>query len=139
VNLSLSQLRIGNSADIKEDGSNADNGGDGGCLGGNDNGNFREGEGGKGGGRDNAGDQGGKGGNDGDDEFGPILNAEEVFEKAEARSVVLPSDMAEAAKAVGLRQLLLSRYLDLQVCSCVSIILNIIFVVLGFIFPSLLA
>jgi len=116
VNLSLSQLRIGNSADIKEDGSNADNGGDGGCLGGNDNGNFREGEGGKGGGRDNAGDQGG---NDGDDEFGPILNAEEVFEKAEARGVVLPSDMAEATKAIGLCQLLLSRYFDLQVCSCV--------------------
>lgn len=109
--LSLSQSRIGNSADIKEDGSNADNGGDGGCFGGNDNGNFRGGEGGKGGGRDN---EGGQGGNDGEDEFGPILNAEEVFEKAEARGAVLPSDMAEAAKAVGLRQLLLSRYLDLQ-------------------------
>lgn len=74
--LSLSQSRIGNSADIKEDGSNADN--------------------------------------DGEDEFGPILNAEEVFKKAEARGAVLPSDMAESAKAVGLRQLLLSRYLDLQ-------------------------
>jgi len=89
--LSLSQSRIGDSADIKEDGSNANNGGDRGCFGGNGNGNFRGGEGEKGGGRDNEGDQGG---NDGEDEFGPILNVEEVFKKVEARGVVLPSDMA---------------------------------------------
>lgn len=108
---SLSQSTIRGSADFKGDSSNADNGGDGGCFGGDDNGNFRGGEGGGGGGRDNEGDQGG---NDGEDEFGPILTAEEVFKEAEARGAVLPSDMAEAAKAVGLRQLLLSRYLDLQ-------------------------
>lgn len=114
--LSLSQSRIGNSADIKKDGWNVDNGGDGGCFGGNENGSFRGGEGRKGGGRENEGDQSG---NDGEDEFWPILNAEEVFEKAEARGAILLSDMAEATKVVGLCQLLLSRYLDLQVCSCV--------------------
>lgn len=109
--LGQSQSSIGNSVDVKEDGLNADNGGNGGCFGGDDNGNFRGGKGGGSGGRDNEGDEGG---NDDEDEYGPILSAEEVFGKAEARGAVLPSDMAEAAKAVGLRQLLLSRYLDLQ-------------------------
>lgn len=64
---------------------------------------------------------GGGGGNDdgGDDyeekEFGPILKFEEVIRETEARGASLPADMLEAAKTVGLRKLLLERYLDLQV------------------------
>lgn len=64
---------------------------------------------------------GGGGGDDdgGDDyeekEFGPILKFEEVMRETEARGASLPADMLEAAKTVGLRKLLLSRYLDLQV------------------------
>eukprot|EP00252_Welwitschia_mirabilis_P001958 TRINITY_DN11922_c0_g2_i2.p1 TRINITY_DN11922_c0_g2~~TRINITY_DN11922_c0_g2_i2.p1 ORF type:complete len:308 (+),score=62.05 TRINITY_DN11922_c0_g2_i2:322-1245(+) len=66
--------------------------------------------------------RGGEGGDDGDnsegsnsdDGFGPILSAEEVFKETKARGVVLPTDMAEVAKVEGLRQLILSRYLDLQ-------------------------
>ncbi|KAL0338265.1 UNVERIFIED_CONTAM: protein RETICULATA, chloroplastic [Sesamum angustifolium] len=63
---------------------------------------------------------GGSGGgdNDGDDyeekEFGPILKFEEVIRETEARGASLPADMLEAAKTVGLRKVLLHRYLDLQ-------------------------
>ncbi|KAG6427619.1 hypothetical protein SASPL_111865 [Salvia splendens] len=62
---------------------------------------------------------GGGGGDDGADdyeekEFGPILKFEEVIRETEARGASLPADMLEAAKTVGLRKLLLQRYLDLQ-------------------------
>ncbi|KAL0375261.1 UNVERIFIED_CONTAM: protein RETICULATA, chloroplastic [Sesamum radiatum] len=61
---------------------------------------------------------GGGGDNDGNDyeekEFGPILKFEEVIRATEARGASLPADMLEAAKTVGLRKVLLHRYLDLQ-------------------------
>ncbi|KAH6820174.1 reticulata-like protein [Perilla frutescens var. hirtella] len=62
---------------------------------------------------------GGGGGDDGADdyeekEFGPLLKFEEVIRETEARGATLPADMLEAAKTVGLRKLLLLRYLDLQ-------------------------
>ncbi|XP_041995320.1 protein RETICULATA-RELATED 1, chloroplastic-like isoform X2 [Salvia splendens] len=60
------------------------------------------------------GDDGGGGGEGedrgGEDEFGPIVNYEEVLMEAESRGVVLPADLIEAAKTEGL----LTRYLDLQ-------------------------
>jgi hypothetical protein len=64
---------------------------------------------------------GGGGGNgDGEDgeeeeEFGPIMKFEEVMKETEARGASLPLDMLEAAKSVGIRKVLLLRYLDLQV------------------------
>ncbi|KAG6417315.1 hypothetical protein SASPL_119469 [Salvia splendens] len=77
-----------------------DHGGDGGGGGGG------EGDDGVGGGE---GDDGG-----GEDEFGPIVNYDEVLMEAESRGVVLPADLIEAAKAEGLRRVFLTRYLDLQ-------------------------
>lgn len=62
---------------------------------------------------------GGGGGNEGGDpeeeEFGPIMKFEEVLRETEARGATLPLDMLEAAKSVGIRKVLLLRYLDLQV------------------------
>ncbi|QCE11799.1 protein RETICULATA, chloroplastic [Vigna unguiculata] len=68
------------------------------------------------------GDGSGGGGDGGDDdshdneeeEFGPILRYDEVMREAQARGATLPSDMIEAAKSVGIRKVLLLRYLDLQ-------------------------
>ncbi|XP_008240258.1 PREDICTED: protein RETICULATA, chloroplastic [Prunus mume] len=61
---------------------------------------------------------GGGGDDDGDDkeeeEFGPLMKFEEVMKETEARGASLPSDMIEAAKSVGIRKVLLLRYLDLQ-------------------------
>ncbi|KAK4342845.1 hypothetical protein RND71_038661 [Anisodus tanguticus] len=62
---------------------------------------------------------GGGGGDNGDgdeeeEEFGPLLKFEDVMKEAEARGAKLPADMIEAAKSVGIRKLLLLRYLDLQ-------------------------
>ncbi|KAK6120323.1 hypothetical protein DH2020_046014 [Rehmannia glutinosa] len=61
---------------------------------------------------------GGGGDNSGDDyeekEFGPLLKFDEVIRETEARGASLPVDMLEAAKTVGLRKVLLLRYLDLQ-------------------------
>ncbi|KAG0486271.1 hypothetical protein HPP92_008366 [Vanilla planifolia] len=48
------------------------------------------------------------------EEFGPVVNYEEVIRVAEARGISLPSDMLDAAKSGGLRWLHLLRYLDLQ-------------------------
>ncbi|TKY65966.1 RETICULATA protein [Spatholobus suberectus] len=67
-----------------------------------------------------AGDGSGGGGGDGDgddneeEEFGPILRYDEVMRETEARGATLPLDMIEAAKSVGIRKVLLLRYLDLQ-------------------------
>ncbi|XAR68897.1 hypothetical protein NMG60_11000303 [Bertholletia excelsa] len=60
---------------------------------------------------------GGDGDNEGDgeeEEFGPMLKFEEVIKETEARGANLPADMLEAAKSVGIRKVLLLRYLDLQ-------------------------
>ncbi|KAL8121518.1 hypothetical protein AgCh_018301 [Apium graveolens] len=58
---------------------------------------------------------GGGGGNpDDEEEFGPLLEFAEVIRLIEARGAKLPSDMLEAAKTLGIRRLLLHRYLDLQ-------------------------
>ncbi|KAL4606622.1 hypothetical protein ACB092_09G116600 [Castanea dentata] len=87
-----------------------DGNGGGDVLGGSGNGRFSSGGGGGGGG-----DGGDDNGDDKEeDEFGPILKFEEVMKETEARGVSLPSDMLEAAKSVGIRKLLLLRYLDLQ-------------------------
>ncbi|KAF3449061.1 hypothetical protein FNV43_RR09785 [Rhamnella rubrinervis] len=67
---------------------------------------------GGGGGRDGGGDE-----NEGDKEegeFGRVLSYGEVMKELEASGVSLPSDMLEAAKSVGIHELLLRRYLNLQ-------------------------
>jgi hypothetical protein len=62
------------------------------------------------------GDGGGEGEEEeGDEEFGPLLNFEAVMKEAEAHGVKLPSDMEEAARFTGIRQMFLLRYLELQV------------------------
>lgn len=73
------------------------------------------GDGGGEGGGDSFGNGGGGGDEEEEREFGPILKFEEVMKETEARGVELPLDMMEVAKTTGLRQLLLERYLDLQV------------------------
>ncbi|XP_022767608.1 protein RETICULATA, chloroplastic-like [Durio zibethinus] len=96
-------------------GAKIDDGNSGGFFNGNS-GNGKVNNGGGGGG-----DGGGAGG-DGDgekrdpeeEEFGPVMKFEEVMKETEARGATLPSDMLEAAKSVGIRKLLLLRYLDLQ-------------------------
>lgn len=64
---------------------------------------------GRGGGDNNGGDD------NEEDELGPIMKFEEVMKETEAQGASLPSDMLEAAKNVGIRKLLLLRYLDFQV------------------------
>lgn len=92
---------IGTLVDSEEFSIDGGSGGDGG------NGQFRSGGGGGGGGGE---------GDDGDEmEFGPIMNFDAVMREAEKRGAILPADMVEAAKTTGIRKLLLSRYLDLQV------------------------
>ncbi|KAL2336539.1 hypothetical protein Fmac_010985 [Flemingia macrophylla] len=89
---------------------------------GNDNNGFvLDGSGGNGsfgsGGAGDGGDDGGDkdDGNDNEEEeFGPILRYDEVMREIEARGATLPLDMIEAAKSVGIRKVLLLRYLDLQ-------------------------
>lgn len=67
---------------------------------------------------------GGGGGDDGEEsdyeeeEFGPVMRFEDVVRETERRGTSLPSDMLDAAKTIGLRGLVLSRYLDLQVDVC---------------------
>lgn len=91
-----------------------DDGNGGGFFDGNGgNGKFNNG-GGRGGDGGGAGGDGEKGDPE-EEEFGPILKFEEVMKETEARGATLPSDMLEAAKTVGIRKLLLLRYLDLQV------------------------
>ncbi|XVF55184.1 hypothetical protein PTKIN_Ptkin06aG0016500 [Pterospermum kingtungense] len=86
-----------------------DDGNGGGFFDGNGgNGKFNNGGGGGGAGGD------GEKGDPEEEEFGPIMKFEEVMKETEARGVTLPSDMLEAAKNVGIRKLLLLRYLDLQ-------------------------
>jgi hypothetical protein len=69
------------------------------------------GDGGSGGGDEDAGD-----GEDYEEiEFGPLMGFDEVIRETEARGIELPSDMLEAARKEGIRELLLFRYFDLQV------------------------
>ncbi|KAK4268709.1 hypothetical protein QN277_025323 [Acacia crassicarpa] len=75
-------------------------------------GNGSFGSGGGGGGGGSGGD--GSNGDEEEEEFGPILKYDEVMRETEARGATLPSDMLEAAKSVGIRKVLLLRYLDLQ-------------------------
>ncbi|KAL0911766.1 hypothetical protein M5K25_019927 [Dendrobium thyrsiflorum] len=75
------------------------------------NGKFPPGGGGGGGGDDS--NDHGKG-DDKEDEFGPVLKFEEVIKETESRHAVLPSDMLEAAKTVGIQKVLLFRYLEMQ-------------------------
>ncbi|THU69317.1 hypothetical protein C4D60_Mb08t13160 [Musa balbisiana] len=72
-----------------------------------------------GGSGDRAGGGGGGDEGDGEDgsdeaEFGPVMKFEEVIRETEARGASLPPDLLEAAKSIGIRRVLLSRYLDLQ-------------------------
>ncbi|XP_074280531.1 protein RETICULATA-RELATED 1, chloroplastic-like [Silene latifolia] len=67
------------------------------------------------------GNGGSSGGGDGEGEgdyeekeFGRLLKFEDVMKETEKRGVTLPSDILEAAKNTGIRELLLMRYLDLQ-------------------------
>ncbi|XP_008227034.1 PREDICTED: protein RETICULATA-RELATED 1, chloroplastic [Prunus mume] len=83
-----------------------------GSDGGNDGGDSGDSFGGGGRGGEGEGDGGDKGGEG--DEFGPLLKFDEVMKESEARGVKLPQDMVEAAKATGLREVFLQRYLDLQ-------------------------
>ncbi|GAB2274663.1 retention in endoplasmic reticulum protein 1 [Dionaea muscipula] len=73
--------------------------------------------------RENGGDRGGGGGRGdegagGEDEegkeFGSVLKFGEVMRECEKRGASLPSDMLEAAKTTGIRELILDRYLHLQ-------------------------
>ncbi|GFY93213.1 reticulata-like protein, putative [Actinidia rufa] len=56
----------------------------------------------------------GGGGDEEEQEFGPIMKFEGVMKETKARGASLPMDMLEAAKSVGIRKVLLLRYLDLQ-------------------------
>lgn len=76
------------------------------------NGKFPNGGGGGGEG-DGGGDE-----NEGDKEegdYGRVLSFAEVMKEVKARGATLPSDMLDAAKNVGIHEVLLSRYLNLQV------------------------
>lgn len=89
-----------------------DNGGNGYVRGSSGDGDFPPRGGGGGGG---GGDGDHNDGSEEDDEFGQLLKFEDVIREIEARGTSLPKDMLEAAKTVGLREVLLSRYLELQV------------------------
>lgn len=90
-------------------------------------------DGGEGGGKGRFSSGGGGGGGDGgendgdgdEEEFGPIMKFEDVAREAEKRGVNLPDDMLEAAKTMGLRRLVLTRYLDLQVKMCLFLFIHI--------------
>lgn len=76
-------------------------------------------EGGGGNGKFPGGGGGGGGNDDGEndneeEEFGPLLKFEEVIRETEARGTTLPTDMLDAAKSLGIRKVLLRRYLNLQ-------------------------
>ncbi|XP_021737928.1 protein RETICULATA-RELATED 1, chloroplastic-like [Chenopodium quinoa] len=81
---------------------------------GNGNGNFPPENGGDG--SSGGGGGGGKGEGDDEDEkeFGPLLKFEDVMRETEKHGVTLPSDILEAAKTTGIRELILMRYLELQ-------------------------
>lgn len=79
-------------------------------TGGGDGGNGQFPFGGSGGGGGEGDDGGGE-----EDEFGPIVKYDDVMIEVESRGAVLPADMIEAAKSTGLRKLIVTRYLDLEV------------------------
>ncbi|GAB2285495.1 hypothetical protein Dimus_019944 [Dionaea muscipula] len=70
-----------------------------------------------GGGADGSGGGGGGGGEEEEEEgkeFGSVLTFGEVMRECERRGASLPSDMLEAARTTGIRELILDRYLVLQ-------------------------
>lgn len=74
-------------------------------------------DGGSNGGGGGHGDSGRDDGESNEEEaFGVLLDSEQVAKELQARGISLPPDMAEAARTVGIRELLLSRYIELQVC-----------------------
>ncbi|GJY06589.1 reticulata-related protein 1, chloroplastic [Tanacetum coccineum] len=81
---------------------------------------FDDDDGGGGGGEVPPPNGGGGGGGDGDEdddeekEFGQLIGFKEVMKVVEEKGVELPGEMFEAAKGQGLREVLLTRYLDLQ-------------------------
>lgn len=68
---------------------------------------------------ENGGNGGGGSDGGGDDEeekeFGAIMKFEDVMRATEKYGATLPSDILEAAKTSGIRELILMRYLELQV------------------------
>lgn len=92
--------------EVEMDNGSADGGGGGGGSGGD--GKFSSGGGGGGGDDSEESDYE-------EEEFGPVMRFEAVMRETEKRGMSLPSDMIEAAKTIGLRSLVLSRYLALQV------------------------
>ncbi|GMH12651.1 hypothetical protein Nepgr_014492 [Nepenthes gracilis] len=60
------------------------------------------------------GGRGDEGEDENEKEFGAVLKFEEIMRKCEKRGAILPSDMLEAAKITGIRELILTRYLDVQ-------------------------
>ena len=85
-------------------------------TGGGDNG-LGDGVGGNGGfsgdGAGGAGD--GEGDDEGGEDFGPMLDQEQIRKVVSAEGVTLPSDMAECAKTFGIPAVLLERYMAFQV------------------------
>jgi hypothetical protein len=72
-------------------------------------------DGGSNGGGGGHGDSGRDDGESNEEEaFGVLLDSEQVAKELQARGISLPPDMAEAARTVGIRELLLSRYIELQ-------------------------
>ena len=98
---------------ISDDDGDLEDSGDGNVKFPPENGNSGGGGGGSGGGSGGDGDY--EGGDEDEKEFGPILNFEEVIRETEKHGVTLPSDILEAAKTTGIRELILMRYLELQV------------------------
>uniref|UniRef100_A0A2C9V9C5 Uncharacterized protein n=1 Tax=Manihot esculenta TaxID=3983 RepID=A0A2C9V9C5_MANES len=108
---------VGNDVKILEKGNEleTDAGGDGGDSFDGSGGNGKYPSGGSGGGSGSGSGGNSEGEEKGEEEeFGPIMKFDEVIKEVEARGASLPSDMLEAAKSVGIRKLLLLRYLDLQ-------------------------
>ncbi|CAO2814650.1 unnamed protein product [Amaranthus hypochondriacus] len=62
----------------------------------------------------NGGDGEGEGEDEEEKEFGALMKFEDVIREAEKHGATLPSDFLEAAKASGIRELILMRYLELQ-------------------------
>ena len=81
-----------------------------------------------GGGGDGGGDEGegeGEGDDEDEKEFGPIMKLEDVSRETEKVGATLPEDILEAAKTTGIRELLLMRYLELQVADRDSLLFSL--------------
>lgn len=128
---------VGNDVRILEKGNEleTDAGGDGGDSFDGSGGNGKYPSGGSGGGSGSGSGGNSEGEEKGEEEeFGPIMKFDEVIKEVEARGASLPSDMLEAAKSVGIRKLLLLRYLDLQVVYDFKYVVQLVGVVRSFCF-----